>query len=133
MPIPYRSRRAPSWIENAGYAPDAEIAGPSQRLSMPRIEISIYVAIVCYPGSFAPLGPTVATGRKVKVPPSDISARHRPADFLTAMPERRPSWDCWRSGDIPGDKIGDNCGDNLENRCDLKPLRLSRPGSSACE
>jgi hypothetical protein len=93
MPIPYRSRRAPSWIENAGYAPDAEIAGPSQRLSMPRIEISIYVAIVCYPGSFAPLGPTVAvqpgTGRKVNVPPSDIPA---PASgrFSTAMPGAPP-------------------------------------------
>src|SRR3984893_15756199 len=94
MPNPYRSRRVPSWIENAGYAPDAEIAGPSQRLGIPRIEISIYVAIVCYPGSFAPLGllaaTAAATGRKVKVPPSDIPARHRPADFRPPCPERRP-------------------------------------------
>jgi hypothetical protein len=47
---------------------------------MPKIEISIYVAIVCYSGSFAPSGLLAmaavqpGTGRKVNIPPDDIRA-----------------------------------------------------------
>jgi hypothetical protein len=62
---------------------------------MPRIKISNHVAIVCYPGSFAPLGPlalvAAATGRRVKVPPSDILASATGWPISTDIPGVPPS------------------------------------------